>query len=70
MSPGAVLEVEGVRHEFGQEVVGVSTVATLMGMSSRTVRHWCAQGKFKGAYQWDEAGNWRIPLESVLQFRP
>jgi hypothetical protein len=68
--PSAQLEA---RREFGDEpVVTVSTAARFLGMSPRTIRHYCKEGRLRGAWQYDSPqgkGDWRIPLETIMGFR-
>lgn len=38
--------------------------AEILGVSSQTIRRWCEQGLFKGAYR-THGGHWRIPVENI-----
>jgi hypothetical protein len=60
-----VLKDLDIRTEFGQAVITVATAARLTGIPPRTIRRYCARGRFRGAYQWEELGDWRIPVASI-----
>ncbi|WP_456276383.1 MerR family transcriptional regulator [Bacillus sp. AK128] len=42
------------------EVYTSTEVAEILGVSDQTIRRWCDQGKYLGAYQ-TPGGHWRIP---------
>lgn len=59
-----------VRTEFGRPVLATVTVSRITGLSVSTVKRYCAQGIFAGAYQHQVAGDWKIPLDAVIAFLP
>ena len=49
------------------ETVGTTAAAAALGVTTQTVRNWCARGAMPGAVQFGAA--WRIPRASVNRAR-
>lgn len=80
--PGTLAPVADVYRQFtreladlegaGDDVLYVDTdrTALMLGVSPKTVAHWCAAGRFEGARKTGEGhgGKWVIPLTAIRRY--
>lgn len=66
---GMVLaDVADLNVPMFERLMKVEEVASVLGMKPKTIRQWCRDGKFKGAFKTSEqAGDWRIPASAVYE---
>lgn len=53
---------------MGKTYLTVTHVAKLLSKSGMTIRRYCMDGLFPGAFQGMDGGHWHIPEDSVREY--
>lgn len=66
---GMVLaDVEDLNVPMLERSMKVEEAAKVLGVKPKTIRTWCRDGKFKGAFKTGKlAGDWRIPASAIYE---
>ena len=79
--PGTLAPVSDVYRQFVRELTEVEGIedallyvdtdraATMLSVTSKTVAHWCAAGRFPGARKTGgQGGKWVVPVAAIREY--